>query len=633
MGASKVEIIKSEADRKGFVEHVLRDLKTLKYMLENDVFESDVQRIGAEQELYLVDKQWYPAPYAMEMMESLNDPDFTTEFARFNLELNLPPFVFQGDALSKMEGILSQKLQKAREAAEKLEAGLVQVGILPTLRRHDLEEHNLTPLPRYRLLAEVLHQLRGGLFDLHIEGRDELILGGVHALYEASNTSFQVHYQLDPREIVPVYNWAQLVTAPLLAVSVNSPLLLGSRLWKETRIALFQQSIDTRNPAELLRKHRPRVSFGHDWLHHSLLEIYQEDIMRHRSILRTTETEDAWNVLQAGGVPSLHGLNTHNGTIYRWNRICYGSTGGKPHIRIENRVIPSGPSTGDQFANMAFWLGLLHGMPETYRKLPERMPFEQARDNFSQAARHGLETQFHWPGHARPVAASELILETLLPIARAGLERAGIHPEDITRYLGIIEARAASGKTGARWQLRSFERLRQHATVAEALPALTAAMQQNQQSGAPVHTWSLAKPLLSGGVKARYQYIRELMTTDIFLVHEQDSMALAASIMNWQTIRHILVENDEKKLVGIVSVKDFVRWFADAEQSTSLPSVRELMSAAPVTVSPETPTREALQLMQRKKVACLPVLEQGKLVGVVSEHDFSRLARYLLEEE
>lgn len=632
MGSAKVSIIREEADRKAFAEHLLKDLRALQYMLKYELFEDDVQRMGAEQELYLVDQHWRPAPLSLEVLERLQDADITTEFARFNIEINLSPRLFRGSALSEMANELRRQLQRTEAAAQELDAHILQVGILPTLRRSDLQEHNITPLPRYKMLSEVLHNSRGGMFDLHIKGTDELILEGVHALYEASNTSFQLHYQVPSHDFVAAYNWAQLITAPLLASAVNAPLLLGNRLWQETRIALFQQAIDIRNAAEYLRNRHPRVSFGHDWVRNSVLDIYKEDITRHRSILCTTQQEEPLEMLKAGQTPKLRALSIHNGTVYRWNRACYGVTEGKPHLRIENRVLPAGPTTQDQMANLALWLGLMHGRPEAYDRLHETADFDEVKNNFFRVARYGLDTPLVWPGYQKPVPADVLLREELLPIARAGLQRAEIDEKDRESYLGIIEERVKAGKTGARWQVKAFEKVRKHGSEEEALVAVTAGMFRRQQEDCPVHEWTFPEAEEAGAWQSRYRIVSQIMTKDVFLVHEKDSIALAANIMDWQTIRHILVEDENKKLIGIISVKDFVRWFAEADRRAATPSVREVMSPTPVTVPPNTIIEDALELMHKKNIACLPIVENDKLLGVVSEHDFTKLAMRLLRE-
>lgn len=632
MGSEKVKIITTANDRKQFMEHLLKDLRALEFMLDKNMFEKGIQRIGAEQELYLVDEHWRPAPVVMEFLPLINDQHFTTEYAKFNTELNLDPYQFTGKALSKMELDLKTKLYKAEKAAQKIDAHIVQVGILPTLRRQDLGGHNVTPLPRYNMLTQVLQDIRGGLFEVHLRGTDELHLNQAHSLYEASNTSFQVHFQVAPDEFATYYNWSQALLAPLMAITGNSPLLLGKRLWQETRIALFKQSIDIRTDAEHLRGDHPRVSFGNSWIQNSVLDIYKEDIVNYPPLLQTTQLEEPLELLAQGKIPKLRALSIHNGTVYRWNRACYGITNGKPHLRIENRIIPSGPTTVDQIANAAFWLGMMNGLPEKYKNIHQTTDFDYAKTNFIKAARYGLDTQFRWVELTKPISAQELILDELLPIAKAGLEKANIDPKDIEKYLGIIQERTETGKTGAKWQLRSFEKLKKEASPDEALVALTAGMHQRQRSGMPVHTWDLAYSSEAGNWLNRYKSVSQIMSSNIYTVNEKDSLSLVANVMSWKGVRHILVENETKQLVGVVSVKDILKWFTSAEAYKEVPSIYQIMTPNPKSITPDTSTLEALELINKQKIGCLPVVEGDKLLGIVTEHDFSKLSLHLMKE-
>ena len=282
MGTEKATIIKDKTLRLKATAHLLNDLSALELMLEKGLFENDVQRIGAEQELSLIGKDWKTAPVLMPLLEKINDERFTTEFAQFNMEINLDPLVFTGDCFSLMERNLWRLLVKGEKAANELDAHLILAGIVPTLRRSVIDLKNLTPLPRYRNLIEAFHALRGDNFEFRIEGADQWISREDNSFFESSNTSFQVHYQLGPAEFASTYNWALAITAPLMAATTNSPLLLGKRLWRETRIALFQQSTDTRSSSASYRDRTPRVSFGTGWVKNSVLELYRDDATRHQ---------------------------------------------------------------------------------------------------------------------------------------------------------------------------------------------------------------------------------------------------------------------------------------------------------------------------------------------------------------
>ncbi|MCB0676800.1 MAG: CBS domain-containing protein [Saprospiraceae bacterium] len=634
MGSEKIVMVGTKAVRQRCMQQLLTDLKALELMLERDLFERDIQRIGAEQELCFVDQSWRPAPVITEVLPELPDPHFTTEYARFNMEINLDPMLFSGDCLSQLEGKLRYYLGEAEAVARKHNAHVLLVGILPTLRRSDVELENMTPLPRYRLITEIMTKMRGSPFEFRIEGTDQLITKDANVLFEGSNTSFQVHYQVDPDDFVPAYNWAQAVTAPLMASATNSPMLVGKRLWRETRIALFQQSVDTRNTAELIRERCPRVSFGTGWVQQSILDIYRSQLARHRLLLGPSTTEDALKVLEGGGIPKLYALNIFNGTIYKWNRACYGITDGKPHLRIENRVLPAGPTIVDEVANAAFWLGMMKGRPEEYDRISERLDFDHAKGNFLRAAHQGMGAHFRWPGLNKQIASPELILKEMLPIAREGLQKARIETADIDRYLGIIQERVETGKTGSQWILDSYQDLKKLHSKDEAQVATVAGIYHRQQQGDPVHTWNLAGIEEAGSWANRYGMIDQIMSTDLFTVNEDDLVDFVAHIMEWRKIRHLPVENDRGELVGILTAKDLVRYYSNryCRENKKKRSVKELVSTRAFSVSPDTSTIEALALMRRAGLDCLAVVDGKHLMGIVTEHDFVMVAEQLLKE-
>ena len=307
---------------------------------------------------------------------------------------------------------------------------------------------NMVQNPRYLALNNALMGLRGEDYELHIKGTDELRVRQDSVMAEACNASFQVHLQVTPGEFANAYNVAQALSGPTLASATNSPLLFGKRLWAETRIALFEQSVDTRRPGHHVRERPARVSFGDGWVTSSVAELYKEDITRFRPVLAPDEYEDPLQQLAEGRVPELPALRLHTGTVWRWNRACYGishtADGDVPHLRIENRILPSGPSTIDEIANAALWLGLMRSVTEDHPEISRSIPFEQARTNFVAAARQGLSSTQVWlDGEEYPAAA--LTLDVLLPLAARGLESQGVDQADIDRYLGVIERRVHSG--------------------------------------------------------------------------------------------------------------------------------------------------------------------------------------------
>src|SRR6185369_7795386 len=391
-----------------------------------------------------------PAPISPEVLAGVNDPRLTTEIARFNLEANLTPRKLTGNCFAAMERELVQLIELARAHAKRHNADVLLAGILPTLQKSDLSLDNLTPAPRYAQLNQGVIGLRGGPFSIHIKGLDELNLTHDNIMMESCNTSFQIHFQSSPERFVNDYNVAQAITAPVLAASVNSPLLFGHRLWQETRVALFQHSTDERSRPQLARNQPTRVSFGDSWLRNSVVELFHDQITRFRPIMITQPDENPFEVLARGETPSLSALRMHNGTVWRWNRACYGVSEGVPHLRIENRALPSGPTIVDEIANAAFFNGLMLALPQVYGEISTRMPFDDAKLNFFRAARHGLDAQFHWLD-GQSYSAASLIVDQLLPLARQGLMSSQVATEDIDKYLGIIEERARSRQTGARW--------------------------------------------------------------------------------------------------------------------------------------------------------------------------------------
>lgn len=635
-----VQDIKAEFDgqeRRLFMQAVLRDLRALERLLSSGQIESGINRIGAEQELVIVGRDWRPAPLCEEILAELDDdPRFTHELGRFNIEFNLDPLEFSGSCLSDLERRITELFDKTRYAAHRHDAEVMMVGILPSLEKDDLTLRNLTDRPRYWALNDALNALRGGQYELRIKGRDELIVNHDSMMLEACNTSFQVHFQVSPQDFVIKYNAAQAVAGPVMAAAANSPILFGKRLWQETRIALFQQSVDTRKVGSDLRDFPPRVSFGHGWVRESVLEIFKEDLARFKPLFSTQADEDPMQVIERGEAPKLSCLMLHNGTVYRWNRACYGTAIGpdgkrRAHIRIENRILPSGPTPMDEVANAAFWFGLMRAVVDEHGNMADHMRFEDAASNFVEAATHGLDAQFSWPGMGQ-IPARELIALRLLPMARRGLLTAGIDADDVERYLEVIEQRVGSGVTGARWMLDSFSRLANTGTRAERMAVLSEAISINQVAGRPVHEWPTISSDQTAPRSSNMRSVGQIMTTDLFTVHESDVIDFAASLMDWQHVRHIPVEDDDHNLVGLVSHRAVLRHLARLNSDgrpESVP-VSAIMSTKVITVTPSTPTIEAIELMQTNSISCLPVVRDSKLVGILTEHDIVQLAEPLL---
>lgn len=634
MGDQNVKEVRSRQDQQEFMRHLLKDVQALERMLDEEWFETDPIRIGAEQEMCLVGHNLKPIHINLAALKAINDPSFTSELASFNLETNLQPEVFTGKAISSMHQSLKHTLETAQGKLNDLGAIILLAGILPTIRKADVEINNITPIPRYRMLMDGLKELRGEAFELRIAGIDEIFLKQDSAMLESCNTSFQVHLQVTPQDFVKKYNYAQALAGPAMAVAVNSSLLFGRRLWKETRIALFQQSIDIRTTTDHLRDRSPRVNFGTGWLKNSILEIYREDIARFKVILTTHIDEDVFEKMDAGITPKLRALNMHNSTVYRWNRPCYGiSPNGKPHLRIENRIFPAGPSLPDSFANAAFWLGMVNGMDEMYPDITKKLDFNVARTNFFACARHGLETQITWIND-RKVSPGQLVLEELLPMAAFGLQKANIAREDIDYYLGIIEERVKSGQTGASWMLRSFAKVSQEGVPRdEVITAITNSMYQQQHAGKPVHEWELASRELME-YEPTALLVEEFMSTDLITVQEDDVLDLPCSLIEWRKIRHVAVEDKKGSLVGLITARMILRYYAqhfELPHREPLPTVGKIMKRNPLTISPEDTIVKAIEIMRAHQIGCLPVLKNEKLVGMITEAEFLNITANLIK--
>jgi CBS domain-containing protein len=634
MGEHSVEERVDGRKSQAFMKALLEDLRALSFMLQDGRVESGVTRIGAEQEMFLVDSDLRPAPVSTDILAHANEPRLTTEIARFNLEANLTPRVLNGNCFGQMERELSEILAITRESARLFGADVLLAGILPTLQKSDLTLANLTPQPRYSALNRGVIEMRGGPLQIHIKGLDELQLMHDNIMMESCNTSFQVHFQTDPDEFVSSYNAAQAITGPVLAAAVNSPLLFGHRLWQETRVALFQHSTDERSRPQLARSQPTRVSFGDHWLEHSAIELFHDQISRFRPIMITQPDENPLQVLARGETPALSALRMHNGTVWRWTRACYGVSNGVAHLRIENRALPSGPTIVDEVANAAFFIGLMVAVPRTYGDIAKRMNFEEAKSSFFRAARHGLDSQLNWiDGQSLP--AANLVLDHLLPLAHEGLRVAEVAQPDIDKYLGIIEERVRTGRTGARWALKCFNKLGDSGSKDVRGQTLAATMLARQKQGSPVHMWPEVEIAPDIDWKQGYRTVSQFMSTDLFTVHPDDLVDLAASVMDWRHIRHVPVEDRDGRLVGLITHRALLRYSMSGEWRSGIAptTVREIMVGNPVTVSPSTLSLAAIQIMREHRVGCLPVVEDGQLVGIVTSYDFLAASAQIFEKE
>jgi hypothetical protein len=474
-------------DRKRYREKVKRCLDVFARMLADARFDADRRSIGLEIELNISEETGDPAMANQHVLEMIADPAWQTELAQFNIEINIPPRSLADGVLSELETTVRASLNHAEEGARKAHARLVMIGILPTLREDLLNGSALSANPRYALLNEQIFAARGEDLHLAIDGVERLSVYADTIAPEAACTSVQLHQLVDPTAFARHWNAAQCIAGIQLAVGANSPFFYGRELWRETRIALFEQATDTRSEELKAQGVRPRVWFGERWIT-SIFDLFEENVRFFPSLLPVCEDEDPVEVLDRGDTPRLQELRLHNGTVYRWNRPIYDVVRGRPHLRVENRVLPAGPTVVDTMANAAFYYGLVRVLADEDRPLWTQMSFSAAEENFHACARDGIAARVYWPGLGE-VPAAELVVRRLLPMAHDGLDRWGVDAADRDRLLGIVERRCVEGRNGASWQAETFHRLYEHADREDALRGMTVRYRDHMHSNEPVHTW------------------------------------------------------------------------------------------------------------------------------------------------
>ena len=490
MGRDVPAIVVSRHDRRAYREKVRQCLDVFARMLRESRFEHEDPQLGLEIELDLVDDDALPSMRNTQVLDAIADPRWATELGQFNLEINVPPRKLTGDAFSRLEDSVRSSLAHADKRAHDTGARLVMIGILPTLRPSDVTASAMSNNPRYRLLDEQMFAARGEEMQIAIEGPERLLAHVDTIMPEAACTSVQFHLQVSPQAYASNWNAAQCIAGVQLALGANSPYFFGHQLWSETRIELFAQSTDTR-PDELKTQGvRPRVWFGEGWIT-SIFDLFEENVRYFPSLLPEVSDEDPVAELAAGRTPQLAELRLHNGTVYRWNRPVYDVVAGRPHLRVENRVLPAGPTVIDMLANAAFYYGMLRTLADDDRPVWTKMRFAAAQHNFLEAARHGMQASLFWPG-SDTVSIEELVIGKLLPMAHHGLDRWGVAAEVRDRLLGVIEGRARAGRNGAGWQVSTVRALqRTGLTRPAALAEMLRRYCDHMHSNEPVHTWEV----------------------------------------------------------------------------------------------------------------------------------------------
>lgn len=490
MGAGVGRTEFTEADKERFQRRLHQDLDALRRVLAIPGFGIGEATIGAEVELYIIDARGRPCARNLELLAEARDPQLTQELCRFNLEYNLTPVSAAGRPFTQMERQMCSALENVNRLAAGFGARVIPIGILPTLRRNDFGPAAMTPIARYQVMSRALLRVRGERFSIRINGAEPVALDSHDVTIEGANTSMQVHLRVAPADFARTFNALQLVTPLVLAVSCNSPLLFGRRVWHETRVPLFKLAVDGRNRDSRALHMPPRVDFGTGWVRAGVHELFAAAVHLHEPMLPICTRENPLRRLRAGKLPELRELRLHQGTLWPWNRPVYDTSAGG-HLRIELRALPAGPTAADMVANAAFAIGLAAALRDRIDELLPSVPFPIATRNFYRAAQYGHEAQLWWPaddGRLEQLGACELA-ESLLPVAARGLARLGVTRAETRLHLGTMRARLAARTSGAAWQLRQLDRLQSHLGRARALARLVDRYADLALKNEPVHLW------------------------------------------------------------------------------------------------------------------------------------------------
>jgi gamma-glutamyl:cysteine ligase YbdK (ATP-grasp superfamily) len=478
-------------DEERFAGRLRQGLTALEALLARPYVGEGPVMLGAELELSLIDAAGSPLGVNLAVLDEAGAARLGLELNRFNIELNTLPVPAAGDPFGALEADISETLAALDRAVAAHGGRAVAVGILPTLREADLQSDALTDMPRYRALSARIRALRQAPFRVHIEGVEDLTVLCDDVTLQGANTSMQIHLQVPPRRFAAVYNAAQIATGPVMAAVGNSPVLLNRLLWDETRVALFRQAVDEREPSATWRP--ARVGFGHGWVRSGALELFAESVALHSPLLPVAGDEDPVAVVRGGGVPALEELRLHHGTVWRWNRAVYDPADGG-HVRVELRALPSGPTMRDMMANAALLVGLTLGLADHTPWMTPAFPFRFAEHNFVAAARRGLDATLLWPARQapspRPVAAAALVAD-LLPVAAHGLAEAGVDAPVREELLGVVRERVRARRTGARWQRLMIEQAEDDLGREQAVRRMLTRYITLSEAGEPVHAWPL----------------------------------------------------------------------------------------------------------------------------------------------
>ncbi|MCP4272083.1 MAG: hypothetical protein GY781_08955 [Gammaproteobacteria bacterium] len=488
MGQNIPERQYSAKDYELFNRCIHDQVDILKEVMRKPEFGTDTLCLGAEIELYLMDRASHVSPVNAQLLEMLDDEQFQTEINQFNLELNLSPVEIVGKPFSKLTKEMVDKLNRLWNLSDKIDTRPLAIGILPTLKQEELTNKYMTDLERYRILGRELLKQRGEPFHIDIQGDSETInFRTSEVCVEGANTSFQVHLMTDKNKFANTFNAAQITLPMALGVSANSPMLMSKCLWDETRVVLFKQSIDNRMEDSSGWRQPSRVTFGHGWLRKSGWELFAETVNLYQPIFpELFEDGDTTESL-----PELSELNLHMGTTWPWNRAVY-SNKGNGHIRIEFRALPSGPTALDMAANAAFSIGMAVGLEDKVDEYMTRIPFRFAEYNFYRAAKHGLDATILWPQkyQNKPVEVPlRNVIDDMMQVANDGLSKLNIELEERDKFLNIIQRRLSRNLNGARWIKQTVNHFRQTMPNEEACAKMLDHYFQNQIGGQPISEW------------------------------------------------------------------------------------------------------------------------------------------------
>ncbi|MDH5393386.1 MAG: glutamate-cysteine ligase family protein [Gammaproteobacteria bacterium] len=427
-----------------FAIKLKNETELLRQWFAESRFESDKLMAGLELEACLVDSNFRPAAVNETFFETADSDYLTPELAKFNIELNVDALPLNTGVLTGLRQSLQQHWHNCRRAAQLMATDVIAVGILPTLTDADLSTENMSKMVRYEALNEqVLSKRKGKPLRLNIVGKENLQSLHYDVMLESAATSLQIHLQVPQEKAVAYYNASVFVSAFTVAAAANSPFLFGKSLWEESRIPLFEQAVESGGFDAAANGPLHRVSFGSDYCRQSLMECFDENL-KHFPVLLPMNFATAPQALQH--------LRLHNGTIWRWNRPIIGfNDKHEPHLRIEHRVMPAGPTITDQLANIALYYGLVNYFAEQDTVKSEMKAFSTAKDNFYNAARFGLKASVKW-SDGNSYSLQKLFKEVLLDYAALGLRKLGVDKKDSDFYLHVIKQRVASGRTGSNWQ-------------------------------------------------------------------------------------------------------------------------------------------------------------------------------------